>query len=92
MEKVGLVERKHDAEDQRLSRVYLTEAGRIVQGDVEQAWHRLEEELFAGLTQQERALLQQAFLQIRDNLVRVTRRKRPSPAGTGHPRRKTEGR
>jgi DNA-binding MarR family transcriptional regulator len=92
MEKAGLVERKHDAEDQRLSRVYLTEAGRAVQGDVERSWRRLEEELFAGLTQQERALLRQAFLRIRDNLVRVTRRKRPSPTGTGHPRRKTEGR
>ena len=92
MEKAGLVERKHDAEDQRLSRVYLTEAGRAVQGDVERSWRRLEEELFAGLTQQERALLQQAFLQIRGNLMRVTRRKQSSAARTGDPRRKPEGR
>jgi len=92
MEKADLVRRKHDAGDQRLSRVYLTEAGRAVQGDVEQAWHGLEEELFAGLTAKERTLLRQAFLQIRGNLMRVTRRKRPSAAGTPDPGRKTKGR
>jgi len=75
MEKVGLVERKHDAEDQRVSRVYLTKAGRAVQGDVEQTWHKLEEEIFAGFTLEERILLRRFFLQIRENLIRVTRRK-----------------
>ena len=77
MEKVGLVERKHDAEDQRVSRVYLAEAGRSVQGDVEQTWHRIEEETFADFTLEERVLLRRFFLQIRENLIRVTRRKRP---------------
>jgi DNA-binding MarR family transcriptional regulator len=76
MEKVGLVERKHDAEDQRVSRVYLTEAGRALQGAVEQAWHRLEEEIFADLTMEEQVLLRRLFFQMRENLMRVTQRER----------------
>jgi DNA-binding MarR family transcriptional regulator len=74
MEKAGLVERKQDAEDQRVSRVYLTEAGRALQGDVEQAWHKLETEMFADLTMEERILLWRLFLQMRENLMRVTQR------------------
>ena len=76
MEKAGLVARKHDAEDQRVSRVYLTEAGRMLQGDVEQAWRRLEDEMFAGFTVEERVLLRRLFLEMRENLMRVTQRER----------------
>ena len=76
MEKVGLVERKHDAEDQRVSRVYLTEAGRALQGDVEQAWQRLEDEILRDFTLEERVLLRRLFLQMRENLMRVTQRER----------------
>jgi DNA-binding MarR family transcriptional regulator len=76
MEKAGLVERKHDTEDQRVSRVHLTEAGRALQGDVEQAWCKLEDEMFAGLTLEERVLLRRLLLEMRENLMRVTQRER----------------
>jgi DNA-binding MarR family transcriptional regulator len=76
MEKAGLVERMHDAEDQRISRVYLTQVGRALQGDVTQTWRRLEEEIFDGFTLEERVLLRRLFLQMRENLMRVTRKKR----------------
>jgi DNA-binding MarR family transcriptional regulator len=72
MEKAGFVERRPDPEDQRVSRVYLTEAGRTVRADVQQVWRTLEEEAFAGFTPEEQALLRRFFLQIRDNLMRVT--------------------
>jgi DNA-binding MarR family transcriptional regulator len=75
MDKAGLVQRRHDAEDQRVSRVYLTEAGRAVREGVEQTWRRLEEEMFAGFTMEERVLLRRFFLQIRENLLGVTRKK-----------------
>jgi len=78
MEKAGLVERKHDAEDQRVSRVYLTEAGRVVREDVEQAWRTLEDETFDGFALEERVLLRRFFLQMRENLERVTKRERPN--------------
>ena len=72
MEKAGFVERRPDPSDHRVSRVYLTDAGRGVQADVQQVWHQLEEEAFAGFTLKERALLRRFFLQIRENLKRVT--------------------
>ena len=75
MEKAGLVERKRDAEDQRVSQVYLTPVGRAFQEDVEQTWRKLEEEIFADFTLEERLLLRRLFLQMRENLVRVTRKK-----------------
>ena len=77
MEKAGLVDRKHDAEDQRISRVYLTRTGRALQGDVEKTWRKLEGEIFADFTLEERLLLRRLFIQMRENLMRETRKKRP---------------
>jgi DNA-binding MarR family transcriptional regulator len=72
MEKAGFVERRPDPDDQRVSRVYLTEAGRSVQAGVQQVWRQLEEEAFAGFTLEERVLLRRFFVDIRENLQRVT--------------------
>jgi DNA-binding MarR family transcriptional regulator len=72
MEKTGFVERRPDPDDHRVSRVYLTEAGRAVRADVQQVWRRLEEEAFAGFTHDEQVLLRRLFLHIRENLSRVT--------------------
>jgi DNA-binding MarR family transcriptional regulator len=72
MEKAGFVERRPDPEDQRVSRVYLTEAGKAVRADVQRVWRQLEEEAFAGFSLEERALLRSFFLRIRENLKQVT--------------------
>jgi DNA-binding MarR family transcriptional regulator len=72
MERAGFLERRPDAEDQRISRVYLTEAGRAIRTDVQQVWHRLEEEAFAGFTLEERTLVRHFFVRIRENLERVS--------------------
>jgi DNA-binding MarR family transcriptional regulator len=72
MEKAGFVERRHDPDDQRVSRVYLTAAGRAVREDVQQVWRRLEEEAFAGFTGEERVLLRQFFLRMSDNLTQAS--------------------
>jgi MarR family transcriptional regulator, organic hydroperoxide resistance regulator len=72
MEKAGFVERRPDPDDQRVSRVYLTEPGRSVRAGVQQVWRQLEEEAFAGFTLPERVLLRRFFLDIRENLHRVT--------------------
>ncbi len=72
MEKAGFVERRPDPEDQRVSRVYLTEAGQAVRADVQQVWRQLEEEAFAGFSLEEQALLRRFFLRIRENLKLVT--------------------
>ena len=72
MEKAGFVARRPDPDDQRVSRVYLTETGRAVRADVQQVWRQLEEEAFAGFTLEERLLLRRFFLHIRENLRRAT--------------------
>lgn len=81
MEKAGFIVRKPDAEDQRVSRVYLTEAGRAIQSQVQAVWQRMERETFDGFTQEERALLHRFLQQIRENLKRVTGDRPPCRGG-----------
>jgi DNA-binding MarR family transcriptional regulator len=69
MERAGFVERSQDAEDQRVSRVYLTDAGRNIRDAVEGVLRKLEEQTFAGFSSEERALLDQFLLRIRNNLM-----------------------
>jgi len=72
MEKTGFIQRKPDAKDQRVSRVYLAKAGRAIQGDVEAVWKTMEAETFANFTAEERALLRRFLLQMRENLLHAT--------------------
>ena len=72
MEKTGFVQRRSDPEDQRVSRVYLTDAGHAIQNEVERVWRILLEETFVGFSLEERVLLRRFFLQMRDNLLQVT--------------------
>jgi DNA-binding MarR family transcriptional regulator len=71
MEKAGFIHRQGDQQDQRVSRVYLTETGRAIQTRVEQVWRTMEAETFAGFTLEERVLLRRFLLQLRDNLAQV---------------------
>ena len=68
MEKSGFVLRKPDADDQRVSRVYLTEAGRAVREQLQAVWDRMEIESFAGFNAEEQIVLRRFLIQIRDNL------------------------
>ena len=72
MEKTGFVQRRSDPEDQRVSRVYLTDAGRAIQNEVERVWRTLLKETFVGFSLDERVLLRRFFLQMRENLLQVT--------------------
>jgi DNA-binding MarR family transcriptional regulator len=71
MEKAKLVERHTDSEDQRISRVYLTEEGRKMNVESREALKTIEEECFSNFTVEERVLLRRLFIQMRDNLARV---------------------
>lgn len=66
--KEGLVERRADPEDRRVSRVYLTEAGRVLQQPVEDIWREMEQESFANMTLDEQVLLRRLLLQVHENL------------------------
>jgi len=70
MERAGFVERRQDMQDQRVSRVYLTDAGRDIRDAVEGVWRELEEQTLAGFRSEERAVLDQFLLRIRNNLMR----------------------
>lgn len=69
MEKAGWVIRRPDPADQRVSRVYLSEAGRAIRVKMDAALQRLDEEAFAGFTLEERLLFRRFLLQTRDNLT-----------------------
>lgn len=73
MERAGLVERRPDQEDQRVSRVYLTDAGRSIRDGVERVWSELEDVAFAGFTTQERTQFQEMLRRIQENLMQDTK-------------------
>lgn len=88
LEKAGFVQRQTDAEDQRVSRVSLTDAGRAIQADVAAALGQLAQETFSDFTIEERVVLRRLLLQMRENLGRVVslapcREKRPAEDGDG---------
>ncbi len=68
LEKAGLVERRQDVEDARVSRVFLTRKGRELQGPVEKVWKDLETKTIQGLSEAEKALMLRLLDQIYKNV------------------------
>jgi DNA-binding MarR family transcriptional regulator len=68
MEAAGLVERRADPDDARLSRVFLTAKGRDLEAPVTEIWERLEATLTAELSEVELALLRRMVAQMRGKL------------------------
>jgi len=68
MEKSGLVERRQDGQDQRISRVYLTEKGKAVCEQLIEIKKNIDAETFHNFTEEEQILLRRLLMQIRDNL------------------------
>ena len=68
MAEAGFVERRRDSKDQRLVRVYLTDAGRQVQEKVHQVWAQMEHDVLEGFDPAERRQLRAYLLRIRENL------------------------
>lgn len=71
MTKAKLIERRQDPEDQRISRVYLTERGREVCGKVKETMKVLEEECFDNFSAEEKVLLRRLLTQMRNNLIKA---------------------
>lgn len=69
MERAGFLERRPDPEDQRVSRVYLTEEGREIRGSVERVWTQLEEETIEGFSGEERETLERLLERVYENLA-----------------------
>jgi DNA-binding MarR family transcriptional regulator len=68
MEAAGLVERRPDPADARVSLVFLTEQGRETQRPVLRSWEELEARFVAGLTDMEKALLRRLLMHVLGNL------------------------
>lgn len=75
MEKSELVTRRQDAEDQRISRVYLTEKGKKVCEDLKQVFVALNGECFSNFTEDEKEVLRKLMMKMRDNLVKASENK-----------------
>ena len=70
LEKAGLVERRSDAENNHLSRVYLTEQGNVQKLAVRAIWMNIEQRLTQELSVEERIVLRRLLLQVHQNLTR----------------------
>ncbi|WP_438433938.1 MarR family winged helix-turn-helix transcriptional regulator [Gorillibacterium sp. sgz500922] len=68
LENNGVIERRPDSIDQRVTRVYLTEKGHEMADRMVEALHEVEQECFRNFTVEEQALLRRLFMQLRDNL------------------------
>lgn len=68
MESGNLVCRRQDSEDQRVSRVYLTEEGRRLSEKSKEITIQLQDECFGNFTQEEKENFRRLFIQMRDNL------------------------
>lgn len=68
MERSGFLDRRPDPDDERVSRVHLTELGRKVQGDVEAVLQSFAAEAFDGFTEEELASLYAMLKRIHRNV------------------------
>ena len=68
LERAGLVKRGADDSDERISRVHLTGAGRDIRPAVEEAWNRLDRQIFQGFSNQELALFSDFLVRVCQNL------------------------
>lgn len=83
MKKAGLLVCRTDPSDQRVSRIFLTEAGRAIKQDIDRVWLQLEEETFAGFTPDERAHLASHLERMIENLSSVTEHRDDNACSVG---------
>lgn len=84
MEKSGFVERRPDAEDQRVSHVYLTDAGRAIRERVDRQWQEIEARVFGSFSQDERATLRALLERVQNELVQLYDGPLDGPLRAGH--------
>ena len=71
MEIAGFLARRPDPGDRRVSRVYLTKAGRAIRAEIERVFRTIEADTFAGFSADERGVLRQYLSRMRENLARA---------------------
>lgn len=68
LERDGVVERRPDADDARVSRVYLTPHGKALVEPVLDVWRQMEARITQGMSEAETLLLRRLLLQVLNNL------------------------
>lgn len=68
MEAEGLIKKKQDEKDQRITRIYITDKGRKIAEHMDGVLCQLETEAFANMSEQEIMLLHRLLLQMKENL------------------------
>lgn len=69
LEKSGYVVRKRDAEDERVTNVYLTDAGRELSGKLREHQEQMDAMVFKGFTDAEKETMRDFFNRIMENLA-----------------------
>ncbi len=69
MEKNGLVKKEQDKEDQRTTRIYITEKGEAEYEKVQVIWDCMEKEMFANFTVEEKVIFRRLLLQMQSNFL-----------------------
>jgi DNA-binding MarR family transcriptional regulator len=70
MEKGGLIERKKDEQDQRVTRIFITEKGEEICKEAKMLVKQIEEECFKGFTVEEKVVFRRLLMQIKYNLTK----------------------
>jgi MarR family transcriptional regulator, organic hydroperoxide resistance regulator len=70
LEKAGFIRRQTDANDQRVTLIFLTEAGKQVRAEVEGIFTQMNQELAAGFTPEEQTQVKDILTRLRNNLLR----------------------
>jgi DNA-binding MarR family transcriptional regulator len=68
LERDGVIERRSDADDARILRVYLTSQGKALVQPVLDVWRQMEERITHGMSEAEILLLRRLLLHIQNNL------------------------
>jgi len=70
LEKTGFVVRKRDAEDERVTNIYLTDAGRAVSIQLNKLQKEIEEIVFEGFTDEEKETMHSYLNRVLENLYK----------------------
>jgi MarR family transcriptional regulator, organic hydroperoxide resistance regulator len=68
LERDGVIERRSDADDARILRVYLTSQGKALVQPVLDVWRQMEKQITRGMSEAEILLLRRLLLHIQSNL------------------------
>jgi DNA-binding MarR family transcriptional regulator len=72
MQKAGLIERREDKEDLRLSRVYVTERGKVIAEAAKLAMDQIQQEAYSGFSSEEMMLMRRLLVHIKENLEKAS--------------------